>query len=207
MGKYGKRDKNPSHKNLVFRQLIYSLYQKNFLGLHPSYASNYDEELLAEEKQKLEDIIQQKITLSRQHYLKITMPGTFKKLSQNGITKDFSIGYYFSYGFRAGTCHPFLFFDLISNEITNLRLYPFAFMEGTLNEVMNLSTDEAKLHISQLIETVQKNNGVFIPIWHNSTLSETGIWKGWRNVFEHMLKELKEKKFEPITNIEEDLFE
>jgi len=77
-------------------------------------------------------------------------------------------------------------------------------MDGTLNEIMNLSTEKAKLYISQLIETVQKNNGVFIPIWHNSTLSETSIWKGWRDVFEHMLKELEERKFKPITNIEED---
>jgi len=203
MGKYGKRDKNPSYKNHVFRNLLCSISQKHFTGLHPSYASNYNDQLLAEEKQKLEEIIQQKITLSRQHYLKIALPETFKKLSQNGITKDFSTGYYFNYGFRAGTCHPFLFFDLTSNEITGLRLYPFAFMDGTLNEVMHLSPEKAKSYISRLIETVEKNNGVFIPLWHNSTLSETGIWKGWRNVFEHMLKELEERKFEPVTNIEE----
>jgi len=204
MGKYGKRDKNPSYRNNAFRQLILAIHQKRFVGLHPSYASNYHTELLSEEKRKLEEIIQQKISLSRQHYLKIEMPETFKRLSPNGITKDFSIGYYFCCGFRAGTCQPFLFFDLTSNQITNLRLYPFTFMDGTLNEIMNLSTEKAKLYISQLIETVQKNNGVFIPIWHNSTLSETGIWKGWRDVFEHMLKELEERKFKPITNIEED---
>jgi hypothetical protein len=203
MGKYGKRDKNPSYKNKAFRQLIHSLQLKYLVGLHPSYASNYHTELLAAEKQKLEEITQQKIFLSRQHYLKISMPETFKRLIQNGIKKDFSLGYYFCYGFRAGTCHSFLFFDLLSNEVTDLRLYPFAFMDGTLNEVMNLSHEKAKLHISQLIETVQKNNGVFIPIWHNSTLSETGIWKGWRKVFEHMLKELEEKNFESIKNIEE----
>lgn len=204
MGKYGKRDKNPSYKNHVFRNLICSIHQKYFVGLHPSFASNYDEQLLAEEKQKLEEIIQQKITLSRQHYLKIEMPKTFEQLLQNGIKKDFSTGYYLFYGFRAGTCHPFLFFDLSTNEITGLRLYPFAFMDGTLNEVMHLSAEKAKFCITQLIETVQKFNGVFIPIWHNSTLSETGIWKGWRYVFEYMLKELEEKKFEFITNIEEE---
>jgi hypothetical protein len=109
MGKYGLRDKNPSYRNNAFRQLIFAIHQKYFIGLHPSYASNYHTELLSEEKQKLEEIIQQKITLSRQHYLKIAMPETFKRLSQNGITKDFSIGYYFCYGFRAGTCHPFYF--------------------------------------------------------------------------------------------------
>lgn len=203
MGKYGKFDKNPSYKNKTFRQLICSIQQKYFVGIHPSYASNYDEKLLAEEKKILEEITEQKVTISRQHYLKIAMPATFKRLLQNGIKKDFSTGYYLSNGFRAGTCHPFPFFDLATNEATSLYLYPFAFMDGTLNEVLHLSPADAKKNISQLIETVKKFNGIFIPIWHNSTLSETGIWNGWRSVFEHMLKELEEKKFESIANIEE----
>jgi hypothetical protein len=203
MGKYGKFDKNPSYKNKTFRQLICSIQQKYFTGIHPSYASNYNDKLLTEEKRILEKITQQKVTISRQHYLKIAMPATFKRLLQNGIKKDFSTGYYLSYGFRAGTCHPFPFFDLATNEATNLYLYPFAFMDGTLNEVLHLSPANAKEHISQLIETVKKFNGIFIPIWHNSTLSESGIWKDWRSVFEYMLKELEENNFESITNIEE----
>jgi hypothetical protein len=202
MGKYGKYDKNPSYKNETFRKLICSLHKKHFAGLHPSYASNYQAQLLLKEKQKLEEITKQEVTFSRQHYLKIKMPDTFQKLLQNGIKKDFSIGYYLYYGFRAGTCHSFLFFDLSTNEITKLRLYPFAFMDGTLSEVLHMTPEKAKLCITELIEAVKRFNGVFIPLWHNSALSESGIWKGWRNVFEHMLKELEEKDFECVTNIE-----
>ncbi|MFT4903320.1 MAG: hypothetical protein ACI84S_001027, partial [Thalassomonas sp.] len=31
-------------------------------------------------------------------------------------------------------------------------------------------------------------NGTLISIWHNDTFSEQGPWKGWRNVYEEMVK-------------------
>jgi hypothetical protein len=109
------------------------------------------------------------------------------------------MGYYYMFGFRAGTCNSFLFFDLMKNEATNLRLYPFIFMEGTLNDVLKMTVDEAKRTVSKLIDTTSAHHGVFIPLWHNSTLSNVDGWKGWREVFEQMLSELSEKKFEYIT--------
>ena len=107
-----------------------------------------------QKRAKLEQITREQIKLSRQHYLKLKLPETFRHLEANGIEKDFTMGYYYDYGFRAGTCNSFLFFDLIKNESTNLRLYPFAFMEGTLNDVLKMDIEEAKRTVSALIETV-----------------------------------------------------
>ncbi|MEP6681682.1 MAG: polysaccharide deacetylase family protein [Parafilimonas sp.] len=198
MGEYGRFDKNPSSKNKKFQALIKDISQKAIVGLHPSYASNSNQDLITSEKNKLEKIIAKQITASRQHYLKLKLPYTYNNLISNNITQDFTIGYSANYGFRAGTCNSFLFFDLINNETTSLRLFPFSYMDGTLNNYLNLNLEGAKKTVSQLIQIVYKYNGVFIPLWHNSTLSNCADWKGWREVFEHTLKEIDTKIFENL---------
>jgi hypothetical protein len=200
MGDYGKFDKNPSWKNKRFQQLIKDISQKAIVGLHPSYASNLNKKLVALEKTKLQQISGKPITVSRQHYLKLKFPDTYNNLISNNIQEDFTIGYSAVYGFRAGTCNSFLFFDLQKNKTTNLRLFPFAYMDVTLNNYLKLNIDEAKKIISQLIENVNRYNGIFIPLWHNSTLCSCAEWKGWRDVFEHTIKEIDDKKFENLLN-------
>ena len=82
--------------------------------------------MIAEEKSWLEEITGETISASRQHYLKLKLPVTYQQLIKNGIEEDYTIGYHDAYGFRAGTCKPFLFFDVEKNETTKLRLFPFA---------------------------------------------------------------------------------
>ena len=62
-------------------------------------------------------------------------------------------------------------------------------MDATLNNYMKLSPDDAKLLVQKLITEVRNVNGTFISLWHNETLSETGIWKGWRTVFEFTVQQ------------------
>ncbi len=200
MGSYGRFDKNPSYKNKKFRQLIQSISEKALVDIHPSYASNANNKLVAAEKSKLEQITGKPVTKSRQHYLKLKLPSTYNLLISNNIAEDFTMGYSGYYGFRAGTCNSFLFFDLVNDQRTQLRLYPFAYMEVTLNNYLTLTTDEAKKIISELIQTIKKYNGVFIPLWHNSTLCECKEWKDWREVFEHSLQEIINNNMENIFN-------
>lgn len=112
--------------------------------------------------------------------------------------EDYTTGYYYTYGFRAGTCHSFLFFDLVKNESTSLRLFPFAYMDGTLNDVLKMNIEQAKVVISKLVEVVYRYDGIFIPLWHNSTLYDRNGWKGWREVFEHTIHEIKKRDFDNL---------
>jgi hypothetical protein len=43
-----------------------------------------------------------------------------------------------------------------------------------------------------VVEKVKAVNGTFIGLWHNETLTDNGIWAGWRDVFLHMVKEASE---------------
>lgn len=186
LGNRGKYDKNISHKNENFRRLISSLSTECAVGIHPSYASNDNPQLFETEKERLEKILARKVTVSRQHFLKLRLPNTYQKLLKSGITADFTMGFASEAGFRAGTCTPFPFFDLSKNKQTELILYPFQIMDVTLMNYLGMGPEEAWRLISDLMDEVKQVNGTFISLWHNESLRNSGPWAGWQNVFEQL---------------------
>ena len=192
LGDYGKYDKNLSHKHPKHQALIRKMSEHAEIGIHPSYKSTSYYFYLHEEIERLEEIISKRVFKSRQHYLKLEFPLSYQTLIEQEITDDYTMGYADIAGFRAGTARSFLWFDLSKNEVTKLRVHPFAYMDGTLNEYLNLSIDAAKEKIALLYEEVQKHGGDFIFIWHNETLAEKRKWKGWLDVFYFTL-DLKNK--------------
>jgi hypothetical protein len=144
---------------------------------------------MEEEIQRLEFITGLKITSNRFNYLRFTMPASFVSLGRIGITDDYSMGYATRSGFRAGTCSPFYFFNLLKNERTNLKLHPFAFMDTTLARYNKLGTKDSLEKILLMMKWVKEVEGPFVGIWHNNSFIDTGIWKGWENVFEAVARE------------------
>jgi len=185
---YGLNDKNISVNNFKFQKLIKSLGDYAEVGIHPSFGSNANPEKLKIEVKKLSQILKREITKSRQHFLKLSLPTIYRNLLNLDITDDYTMGYASEPGFRASICDPFYFYDLDLETETNLRIHPFAFMDGTLKDYMQLSDKESLIIIKSLIEEVKKVKGTFISIWHNESLSDKKRWKGWRNVYEEMNK-------------------
>ena len=60
-------------------------------------------------------------------------------------------------------------------------------MDGTLNQYLKLTPKEGLKEIEYLIRKVKKVDGLYVSLWHNSSLFETHIWKGWRTVYKEML--------------------
>ena len=185
---YGLNDKNISVNNFKFQTLIKSLGDYAELGIHPSYGSTTNPEKLKKEVKKLSQVLKKEITKSRQHFLKLNLPTTYRNLINLDITDDYTMGYASEPGFRASICDPFYFYDLDLETETNLRIHPFAFMEGTLRDYKQLSDKESLLIIKSLIDEVKKVNGTFISIWHNESLSNKKRWEGWRKVYEEMIE-------------------
>lgn len=189
---YGVNDKNVPHYNLEFQSLIKHLADYARVGIHPGFNSNEKNNKLTTEKKRLEKIIHRSVKKSRQHFLILHIPHTYQRLIENDISEDYSMGYAANVGFRAGTCTPYRFYDLDLETPTELTVYPFAMMEATLKYYMKLSPEESKPVISDIIQKVKNVDGTFIGLWHNETLTDTGIWRGWRDVFLHMVKEAQE---------------
>jgi hypothetical protein len=188
-GKRGQFDHNPSIHNKNFRKLIRELTVSDIVGIHPSYASYNSYNQLKNEYKNLSEIIQQKVRISRQHFLRLRMPATYRDLIKLGIEEDHTLGYGSQSGFRAGIARPFYFYDLIAEEQTNLLIVPFQVMDRTLLSYMKLTPDKAISEIDYYTKTIKEVGGLFVSLWHNDHLNNEGEWKGWKTVFEKMINQ------------------
>jgi hypothetical protein len=188
LGNYGKYDKNISHRNDSYRTLIKKIASKYDIGIHPSYRTgekNGTKKTIKELK-RLQKITGIQITKSRQHFLRLKFPDTYRQLLNAGIIEDYTMGYADQNGFRAGICTPFNFYDLENESTTNLVILPFQVMDVTLKDYLKLSPEEAMKEVENLMLEVKNVNGTFVSIWHNETVTDSGLWKEYRVVFEKM---------------------
>ncbi len=190
LGDQGPFDKNISHGNRHFQELIRKIAAENPTGIHPSYGSTSSTSMIQKEIQRLARITGEPVTRSRQHFLRIHLPDTYRTLSHMGIAGDYSMGYADRPGFRAGISVPFRFFDLEENKSTDLTVYPFQVMDTGLRQYLGLNPDQALEKILSLAGKVRKTGGTFITLWHNESLSEWKEWTGWSEVYRRMVKEL-----------------
>lgn len=188
LGDYGVNDKNLPIESKKFQSLIKMLGDYAQIGIHPSYGSNKSKEQLKKEVTRLSKVLHREITQSRQHFLKLTLPETYRNLIDLDITDDYTMGFASQVGFRAGICTAFNFYDLDTELETKLKIHPFAMMEGTLKYSMKVNPEEALKKIQDLIDEVKKVDGVFMSLWHNDTLNDKKIWVGWRSVYENMVQ-------------------
>ena len=180
-----KYDRGLNPKNKHFQRLVNQLHSRGNIGCHPSFASSFSKKKLRCEINSLADVLQEKILFVRSHFLLLNFPQTYKDFISTGIEVDFSLGYAEQVGFRASTCKPFHFFDLSANEETSLKLYPFAYMEETLQNYMKLTVNESFTLINQLIDVVKSVNGTCISLWHNENFEKQGT--DWKKIYEQSL--------------------
>ncbi len=179
-------DKNINPDDPLMRQTLHKISQEFPVGLHPSYHSADQKNLLQEEKTKLEKLLQQQVSVSRQHFLRFRLPQTYQVLAEAGFTADYSMGYSNICGFRASTCKPFYFYNPENDTSSELLVYSPVVMDTALRNGMKLTAEQASILTEQLMNEVQKAGGLFISIWHNSNLGREEGWEPWRKVFEKM---------------------
>ena len=185
---YGENDKNVPVHSRKFQSLIKSLGDHAAIGIHPSFGSNKHPEKIKTEVGRLSHIVNAEVTKSRQHFLILNFPYTYRNLIEVDITDDYTMGFAGSIGFRAGTCTPFNFYDLDMEVETKLRLHPFAVMEATLKYYMKVEPNNAIAAIKPLVDEIRKVKGTFYSLWHNESMSNNRNWNGWKDVYEEMVK-------------------
>lgn len=159
---------NPVHLPTV-RNLIHEISLKADIGLHPSYFTCTDQEQLILEHDRLKRITNQEIQHSRQHYLRFSLPNTYRWLENMGVSHDYSMGFSDVNGFRAGTAYPFRFYDLGCEETLGLTVHPFIFMD-LLSVRSQESIDACKTELDSLLNTISITGGVLNTTWHPETL-------------------------------------
>lgn len=187
---YHREDPNPFPIPQQQRLLIQQLAAKHQVGIHPSYSSSDQTDLIRIETERLAEITGRAVRHSRQHFLRFKLPGTFRALRLAGITHDYSMGYAADIGWRAGTNLPFNWYDLEHEEATHLLVHPFAAMDATLKSYLKLSPTAAKKQVLKLAKSAAPFGGDFMLLWHNSSFAEAYGWHGWQEMYEALVREL-----------------
>ncbi len=189
-GPYGKFDRRYIYPSRRYRKMLRRISQEHSVYLHPSYIAAFNNLQFCKEKMELERVLSKKIEGSRQHFLRFRFPETFRQLLAADIRDDYSVLYSSQFGFRAGTSIPFPFYDLEKEQETSLIIHPSAVMDVTLRRDFNLTPQEALKKIKILAEKVKAVNGDLITLFHNSSLADTNDWKGWKEMYTEMIKQL-----------------
>lgn len=173
------------------RKLLSRIHKRGHeIGLHPSYRTYNQLELLQREAEHLKQVcevegIEQSEWGGRMHYLRMQIPTTLRHLEEVGISYDSSLGYADRPGFRCGTCHSYLAFDAISQETLDLIIKPLIVMESSIYSdcYLGFKGSEALNHMRLLKKNCEKVAGTFNLLWHNSSLVD----KEMRDAFEKIL--------------------
>lgn len=171
----------------VMRQCVHRVAEQAEVGLHPGYRSSELPEQISEQKQRLEAVLGRPVTSSRQHFLRLQLPDTLLHLHAAGIQEEHSMGVPDRIGFRAGTCTPFPFYDLVADRPTTLMIHPFAAMDSALAYGMGLAPGQAGERIKRLADRVRKVEGRLITVWHERFLSDYGDEAGWGGLIDDVL--------------------
>jgi len=129
------------------------------IGLHGSYRSYLDGDLLSREKAHIEAINGGPVTGIRQHHLNLKIPDTWELQARSGLTYDTSLGYKDRPGFRGGTCFPF-HPETASGPLSILEL-PLAVMDITV------PAGPAGWEICRTVaDRVTAAGGLLMLLWH-----------------------------------------
>ncbi|MEW4922991.1 polysaccharide deacetylase family protein [Algibacter sp. 2305UL17-15] len=185
IGSYSTFDKGININKRGFVSLIKHVGDYCNLGLKASYFSVNNVELLKQEKRQMEEVINTSLKASRYSFSKFNLPESYRNMVQLEIKEDYTMGYVDHIGFRAGSCTPFLFYDLDYEVQTPLKICPFHLMDFALLKTVSL-LDKKKV-INTIINEIKEVDGTFVPVFHNYTFSSDSRWKGFKELFNMIL--------------------
>lgn len=166
---FSTHDRNINHNRLEFQSLIKSVGDYAEVGLQPGYYANQNFAVLKEEKKRLEQITKRPVKSAINNHYNLLLPDAYNHMVELEIQHDYSMGYPEALGLRAGTCTPFLFYDLDFEITTPLRIHPYAINSEAFSKMKENEIEYKVLEIKRQISIV---NGKLISVFTNKDFSE-----------------------------------
>ncbi|MFD2551824.1 polysaccharide deacetylase family protein [Bizionia sediminis] len=185
VGDYSTFDKGINAQKKAFISLVKQVADYSKVGLKLSYFALENKGLLKKEKTRLESIVNTSVEASRQSFSKLNLPVSYRHLIALEILEDYTMGYVNQSGFRAGTCTPFLFYDLDFEIQTPLKIVPYCVLDYTLLKYQSLL--DKKEALQRAINAVKEVDGSFVFVFHNYTFSNLARWNGFKELFNMIL--------------------
>jgi peptidoglycan/xylan/chitin deacetylase (PgdA/CDA1 family) len=152
------------------------------VGLHGSYLSFKDLDLLKKEKSDLEDIVGHPVLGVRQHYLNLDQH-TWEYQAGAGFLYDASFGFTDDIGFKENRFHPF-------NPISNRNFYvvPLALMDACVMSKRN-PLEEA----INVIKLAEEKCACLVLCWHQRVFNEKEF-PGYMDMYLRLIEECRRRK-------------
>lgn len=169
------------------RQIIKDIDAKGWeVGLHGSYRSYQNCELLRREKTALEQILGREVAGIRQHYLNLDIPKTWDIQHSVGLKYDASFGLKQSVGYREGVFYPFRPFK---NAFT---VFPLTIMDTYLHQQYK-SWEAVWDECLRVIKTAESKQTLLSVLWHQQVFYERD-YPGYRQLYERVIQECVARK-------------
>jgi peptidoglycan/xylan/chitin deacetylase (PgdA/CDA1 family) len=157
------------------------------VGLHGSYRSYLDAELLGAEKARLEEILGRPVVGVRQHYLRLAVPETWRIQAKIGLGYDSSLGFTDRAGWRWDARRPFRPVETGSGRPLPVLQLPMTAMDGTL-----LVFEDPWRRALELIAEAEESAGLLVINWHQRVFNP---WQEHRPMalYERIVRECQER--------------
>ncbi len=153
-------------------------------AIHGSIGTSTDAELLLHELEKIEE----EVTGNRFHFLMYDSFLSPSVISEAGLKYDSSLGFAETIGFRNSCCMPFYLYDIKNNCSTDIVEIPLLVMDVSFGKkYMDITQEEALIRMCDLLAEVEKFNGCFTLLWHNTYFSDFK-YAGWKEVYTGFLE-------------------
>ncbi len=182
---FSMHDRNISHNRMPHRSIIKSVADYAKVGLLMGYYAMEEIKSLRNEKRRLEDIVHSPVEHAMNSKFNLSLPDNYSNLIELEINNDYSMGYPDMPGFRAGTCTPFLFYDINMEITTPLKIHPYAFNSAVLESI---SKTKIKEGLTRMLAEVREVGGNFEAVFSNKDFSEYAD----KNLYYSLLKQIHE---------------
>lgn len=157
------------------------------VGLHGSFYSYADPELLHYEKEALEHSLGSPVHGGRQHNLNLKIPETWLYQENAGLGYDTTLGYNDSLGFRWGISFPFWPYYPKENRTLTVLQIPLA-----IEDLPYFRNQQPFDQFLKIFRNVRQTQGVMTLLWHHSVFNDNEF-PGWESDYIKILDYCKQQ--------------
>ena len=182
-------DPRYSLKSIRLRKAFHILKERACsIGLHGTIPSAVNREMLAEERELLQNHTDQTVQGLRQHYLCFDENKSWEKMVQAGFHYDSTVGFSNELGYRCGTSFPFNPYSHNEEKALPILEIPLTLMDTVLflESKLYLSSEQAWEVILEHLQETCQNRGCLTLNWHNSDLNPGDV-TGYALLYEKIL--------------------
>ena len=160
---------------------------------HPGWRALEDPNVAQAEQARLKAWPGMRCDEVRTHFLRGCPGELWRQWVGMGIAVDSSLGWAHDVGFRAGTSRDFMAFDVVDNKVIPLELQPVVAMDEAMRGKLGWSAPQAEQQLTDLLEIVATVGGGWRMCWHNTSVSDTEAWAGWKSTYVGIARKVRSK--------------